>query len=209
MNILAIGAHPDDIEFGCGGTLIKYADKGHDIYLLVLTKGESGGSKDERKAEQERAARIMGIKKLFWGEYNDTEIPINQELIQGIEDIVKKVSPTFIFVHYFDDTHQDHRHLSNCTITATRYTRNVLFYEGPTTQNFSPTVFVNINSELKRKLEALKAHGSQVMKTNIEGLSIIDIARSSSHFRGIQGRVKNAEGFVPLRLFINVKERQR
>jgi LmbE family N-acetylglucosaminyl deacetylase len=89
-------------------------------------------------------------------------------------------------------------------MTATRYTRNVLFYEGPTTQNFTPTVFVNIDSVLEKKMAALKAHSSQVMKTNIEGLSIIDVARASAHFRGIQGRAKNAEGFMPLRLFINI-----
>lgn len=209
MNILAIGAHPDDIEFGCGGALIKYADKGHDIYLLILTEGESGGVEGVRRTEQERAAKILGAKKIFWGNYRDTDVPINQELIQKIENIVNKIKPSFIFVHYFDDTHQDHRHLSNSTITATRYTRNVLFYEGPTTNNFSPTVFVNIDGELKRKIESLKAHDSQVMKTNIEGLSIVDIARSSAHFRGIQGRVKNAEGFIPLRLFINVKEKMK
>lgn len=208
MNILAIGAHPDDIEFGCGGTLMKYADKGHNIYLLVLTEGESGGVEGKRRNEQEKAAKAIGAKKLFWGNYRDTEIPINQELIQRIENIVKKIKPAFIFIHYFDDTHQDHRHLSNCTITATRYTTNVLFYEGPTTQNFTPTVFVDINGELEKKLKLLKIHASQVMKTNIEGLSIIDIARSSSHFRGIQGRVRNAEGFLPLRLFINIKERR-
>lgn len=207
MNILAIGSHPDDIEFGCGGTLIKYADKGHNIYLLVLTEGESGAVEGLRRKEQERSAKVMKAKKLFWGNYRDTEIPINQELIQRIEDIVKKIKPAFIFVHYFDDTHQDHRHISTCTITATRYTRNALFYEGPTTQNFSPTVFVNIDAELERKLKLLKTHSSQVMKTNIEGLSIVDIARSSAHFRGIQGRVRNAEGFIPLRLFINVKKR--
>lgn len=209
MNILAIGSHPDDIEFGCGGALIKYADKGHDIYLLVLTEGESGGVEGERRNEQERAARILGVKNLFWGNYKDTEISINQGLIQRIEDIVKKVRPAFIFVHYFDDTHQDHRHLSNCTITATRYTKNVLFYEGPTTQNFAPTVFIDIEAEMEKKLELLETHSSQVMKTNIEGLSIIDIARSSAHFRGIQGRVKHAEGFVPLRLFINIREKGR
>lgn len=209
MNILAIGAHPDDIEFGCGGALIKYADKGHDIYLLVLTEGESGGVEGVRRKEQERSAKVIGVKKLFWGNYRDTEIPINQELIQRIENIVRKIKPAFIFVHYFDDTHQDHRHLSICTITATRYTRNVLFYEGPTTQNFNPTVFVNIDGELERKLKLLKAHASQVMKTNIEGLSISDIAQSSAHFRGIQGRVRNAEGFIPLRLFINVKEKRK
>lgn len=209
MNILAIGAHPDDIEFGCGGALLKYTDKGHNVYLLVITEGESGGNKGVRQAEQEAAAKIIGVKELFWGNYKDTEIPINQGLIQRIENIVKEIKPTFIFVHYFDDTHQDHRHLSNCTITATRYTRNVLFYEGPTTQNFNPTVFVNIDEQLNRKFDALKAHNSQVAKTNIEGLSIIDVARSSAHFRGIQGRAKNAEGFIPLRVFINVKKRKK
>jgi len=57
---------------------------------------------------------------------------------------------------------------------------------------------------LEEKLDALKAHASQVMKTNIEDLSIIDIARSSAHFRGVQGRVSLAEGFVSERLFINI-----
>jgi len=90
------------------------------------------------------------------------------------------------------------------TVTATRYTKNVLFYEGPTTQSFSPTVFVDIDAVLNDKVQALCAHESQVRKTNIEGLTIVDIIRSSAHFRGIQGRVRNAEGFVPLRLFINI-----
>ncbi|MGH7167028.1 MAG: PIG-L deacetylase family protein, partial [Nitrospiraceae bacterium] len=112
--------------------------------------------------------------------------------------------PHFIFVHFHDDTHQDHRHLAVSTVTATRYTKNVMFYEGPTTQNFSPTVFVDIDAVLEDKVEALRAHQSQVKKTNIEGLTIVDIIRSSAHFRGIQGRVKNAEGFIPLRLFINI-----
>jgi hypothetical protein len=63
---------------------------------------------------------------------------------------------------------------------------------------------VDIDTVLEDKIQALRAHTSQVKKTNIEGLTILDIIRSSAHFRGIQGRVKNAEGFVPLRLFINI-----
>ena len=118
--------------------------------------------------------------------------------------IIRRSAPDFIFVHYHDDTHQDHRHLSVATITATRYTRNVLFFEGPTTQNFSPSVFVDVDGVLEDKVAALEAHASQVTKTNIEGLTIVDIARASAHFRGIQGRVRNAEAFVPLRLFINI-----
>ncbi|MFB0519948.1 MAG: PIG-L deacetylase family protein, partial [Desulfatiglandales bacterium] len=89
-------------------------------------------------------------------------------------------------------------------LSAARYVRNVMFYEVPTTNNFTPNVFVDIGSVLDMKLEALKAHTSQIMKTNIQDLSIIDIARSSAHFRGVQGRVPLAEGFVSERLFINI-----
>jgi len=204
VNILAIGAHPDDIEFGCGGTLIKYALKGHDIYLFILTDGGKGGDPAIRRKEQEEAARVLGTKQLFWGGYQDTEVPLDRDLIQRVEETLRLVRPDLIFVHFGDDTHQDHRHLSTSVVTASRYTRNVLFYEGPTTANFTPSVFVDIEAVLERKLAALKAHASQVIKTGVEGLSILDLARAAAHFRGIQGRVRNAEGFVPLRLFINV-----
>ena len=204
MRILAIGAHPDDVEFGCGGTLIKYARQGHDVSLLVMTDGGGGGDGRIRRQEQQAAGDILGVSRLFWGEYPDTAIPLDRESIQRIERVILDVRPDFIFVHSQDDTHQDHRHLSVATITATRYTRNVLFYEGPTTQNFSPNVFVEIDGVLQDKIAALQAHKSQVTKTNIEGMNILDIVQSSAHFRGIQGRVRNAEGFVPLRLFINI-----
>jgi LmbE family N-acetylglucosaminyl deacetylase len=204
MNILAIGAHPDDIEFGCGGTLIKYARKGHDTHLLVMTDGGMGGDPQVRRQEQEQAAKVLGAKELFWGGYRDTEVPIARDLIQKVEEILQMVRPDLIFVHHTDDTHQDHRHLSTSVVTASRYTRNVLFYEGPTTANFTPSVFVEVDAVLEQKLHALKAHDSQVVKTGVEGLSIVDLARAAAHFRGIQGRVRNAEGFVPLRLFINM-----
>ena len=204
MRILAIGAHPDDIEFGCGGTLIKYARQGHDVSLLVMTDGGGGGDGRIRRQEQQAAGDILGVSRLFWGEYPDTAIPLDRESIQRVERVILDVRPDFIFVHSQDDTHQDHRHLSVATITATRYTRNVLFYEGPTTQNFSPNVFVDIDGVLQDKIAALQAHKSQVTKTNIEGMNILDIVQSSAHFRGIQGRVRNAEAFVPLRLFINI-----
>lgn len=204
MRILALGAHPDDIEVGCGGTLIKYAENGHRIFLMVMTEGGQGGLPEVRKREQDQAAKVLRAEQVFWGGYKDTEVPLGRDLIQTVEEIVKKIEPHFIFVHYHDDTHQDHRHLAMSTITATRYTKNVLFYEGPTTQNFAPTVFVDIEQALDRKIQSLEAHASQVRKTNIEGITIADLVRSSAHFRGIQGRVKNAEGFLPLRLFINI-----
>jgi LmbE family N-acetylglucosaminyl deacetylase len=204
MNILALGAHPDDVEIGCGGTLLKYARAGHHVYLMILTDGARGGDSDVRRSEQVASSQILGAREIFWGGYLDTELPVAREAIQQIEDVVKKVDPAFIFVNYLDDTHQDHRHLATCTVTATRYTRNVLFYETPTTQNFSPTVYVDIDGLLEAKVHSLEAHASQVSKTNVEGVSILDVARASAHFRGLQGRVRSAEAFVPLRLFINV-----
>ncbi|MDY6853498.1 MAG: PIG-L family deacetylase [Thermodesulfobacteriota bacterium] len=204
MNILAIGAHPDDIEIGCGGTLLKYRRKGANIYLMVLTDGDLGGDNTTRRQEQIVSKNILKAKDIYWGGYKDTQLPLDRELIKTIEDVVFQVKPIFIFVNYFDDTHQDHRHLGKATMSATRYIKNVLFYEVPTTQNFSPNVFIDIDEVLKEKEDLLKAHSSQVMKTNIEDMSIIEIAKSSANFRGIQGRVKYAEGFISLRLFINV-----
>lgn len=204
MNILAIGAHPDDIEIGCGGTLIKYSQEGHQVYLLVATHGELGGEGLVRTEELRRSAEIMGATDLFTFDYPDTQLPLDKELIARIEEVIKVVSPEVIFVHYLDDTHQDHRTLSQATTSATRYIKNVLFYEVPTTQNFAPTVFIDIDDALGEKIACLEAHTSQVTKTNIEGLTIVDIARAAAHFRGIQSRVKNAEGFVPLRLFLTM-----
>jgi len=205
MKVLAIGAHPDDIEVGCAGTLAKYARNGHEIYLLVMTEGHMGGEGATRKREQIRSAKLLKPKKLIWGNYKDTLLePHMNQMIHDIEVVIRKIGPDFIFVQYKDDTHQDHRALANATVSATRYVRNVLFFEGPTTQNFSPTIFVDIEDTLETKIAMIEAHRSQVGKTNIAGMPITEMARSTAVFRGIQGRVPFAEAFVPLRLFVNV-----
>jgi LmbE family N-acetylglucosaminyl deacetylase len=169
-----------------------------------MTQGGSGGQTNTRMQEQMNSKAIIGAENIFWGGYEDTHLMMDRELIAQIEEVITEVNPDFIFCNFLDDTHQDHRHLAQATMTATRYIRNVMFYEGPTTQNFTPHVFVDISETLERKISALKAHQSQVSKTNIENLTIIELARSSANFRGIQGRVRYAEAFFPLRLFINI-----
>lgn len=205
MKILAAGAHPDDIEIGCAGNFLKYTSSGDDLYLMVMTMGGKGGETEIRKAEQIRSAEILKATDLIWGGYEDTQLtPRMNDMVADIEKLLKKIKPDFFFVNYGDDSHQDHRALSKAAVSSSRYIKNVLFYEVPTTQNFLPSVFVDIGSTIDGKIDVLLAHESQVAKTNIEGLSIVDAARSTAVFRGIQGRVHLAEGFVPLRLFMNV-----
>jgi LmbE family N-acetylglucosaminyl deacetylase len=200
MNILAIGSHPDDIEFGCGGTLIKYSQAGHNVFLLVLTDGSFGGDPQIRKDEQAQAARFMNVRELFWGGLNDTELVDNRELIVKIEGVIHKVNPDIIFLNYEEDVHQDHRATSQAAVSASRYVREVLFYEVPTTQHFEPEIFVDIQDVLDKKLQLLKIHSSQVDRTRIENLTILESAQSCANFRGFQGRVKYAEGFKALRV---------
>jgi LmbE family N-acetylglucosaminyl deacetylase len=202
MNILVIGSHPDDFEYGCGGMLLKLSSIGAKINILVMTLGELGGDPQIRKKEQEKVAKILKAK-LFFGNFSDTQIHLSKELINYIEQTIKKISPNLILVHYPEDTHQDHRNVSQATITATRYIRNVLFYESPTSINFSPTVFIDIGDVLDKKVELLKTHRSQVNSTKVKGLSIIEGATACAIFRGYQTRVKYAEGFVPLRFSLD------
>ncbi|MCK5287281.1 MAG: PIG-L family deacetylase [Thermodesulfovibrionia bacterium] len=200
MNILAIGAHPDDIEFGCGGALIKFAEKGHNVFLLVLTSGSVGGNPENRKKEQEDSAKFMKAQEVFWGNFQDTELPVNKDLISSIEHVIDKTKPHTVFLNYFDDTHQDHRITAQASVSATRYIKEVLYYEVPTSKNFEPDIFVDVGDVLDKKLELLKLHASQVDKTRVENLTILESAQSCANFRGYQGRVKYAEGFKALRI---------
>jgi LmbE family N-acetylglucosaminyl deacetylase len=204
MNVLAIGAHPDDIEFGCGGTLALYAQRGHDVVLFVASDGSRGGTPGVRVGEQRDAAVALGAREVIWGGFPDTEVPLSRDLIAAVESAIHRVRPTMIFVNSPDDTHQDHRALAQATVSATRYIPNFLFYEVPSTQNFTPNCYTNLDKVLDLKLAALEAHRSQVSKTNIEDLTILELAVSCANFRGIQARVKYAEAFQSVRLLLDI-----
>lgn len=204
MNILAVGPHPDDIEFGCGGTLLKYNRANHNVFLLVLTDGSFGADPAMRIEEQKKSADLMGVKELFLGGFKDTELEDNRELILKIEEAVDKTSPDIVLVNYWDDVHQDHRAAAQAGLSATRYTREVLFYEVPTTRNFEPNVFVDIQDVMSDKLELLQTHASQVDRTKVNNLTILESVQSCANFRGYQGRVKYAEGFKALRMLRNI-----
>ena len=207
VKILAIGPHPDDIEFGCGGTLLRYGRAGNELYQLILTDGCFGGDPVVRRREQEEASRALNVNKVFWAGYRDTELEDGRDLIRKIEEVVRSVHPDVVLVNHPEDSHQDHRTATRATIAATRNIKEVLFYESPTSMNFEPDIFFDITDTLDEKVKLLELHSSQVEKTNIENLKITEIAKAYATFRGVQGRVRHAEGFRGLRVLRNINDR--
>jgi LmbE family N-acetylglucosaminyl deacetylase len=197
MKILAIGAHPDDIEYGCGGLLLKAAAS-HEVFLHVLTKGDINPEID-RCAEQERAAAFLGAKQLFWGNFKDTKLTPGREMIVAVENILDKVNPDMVLVNYPDDAHQDHNALARCTVTACRYIKRVLFYQDYTTLDFLPDTFVDITDVLEKKKQLLAIHESQVQKEYPTGLDMLENVSARAACYGFTAKVKYAEAFKPLR----------
>ena len=199
MRILAMGAHPDDIEYGCGGTLLKYSIEKHDIFLLVLTQGEVGGRLNIRKKEQELAAKMLKAKKIFSADFKDTALPSERKIVTYIDEVIKKVNPDEVYVNHSKDTHQDHRMLANCALASTRYIKRVLFYEDYTSYYFEPDIFVDIGKMLSKKVELLNIHKSQVTKVYPTELDMLESVKAMANYRGFQGKVKYAEGFKAFR----------
>jgi len=204
LKILALGAHPDDIEYGCGGTFLKYARRGDDIYFMVLTKGEFGGTPEIREKEQEEAMKLLGVKKIFWGGYKDTELPNDRIIITHIDSIIQEVNPNEVYVNYIDDIHQDHRTLAKCALAATRYVKRVFFYEDYTSNNFEPDIFVNIGDVLEEKQKLIQVYSSQVAKAYPTKLDMMESVKAIANFRGFQGKVKYAEGFKAFRFLRDI-----
>jgi LmbE family N-acetylglucosaminyl deacetylase len=199
QNILALGAHPDDIELGCAGTLKKHVSLGHNVYLCVLSDGQASGDVTTRKQEQEEAAKQLGVKELIWGDWIDTKFEVNRESVCFIEDVVSKVKPYEIYVNYIEDTHQDHRVLAECAMSACRYQKRLLFYEDYTSIHFQPDIFVDIEDVIDEKISIINKFHSQVNKCVPTGPIMIDGVKSVAQFRGFQAKIHYAEGFKAVR----------
>lgn len=197
MKILAIGAHPDDIEIGCGGTLL-YFQKYHNatVSMLLLTKGEAGTDASvDREAEQAAACQILGIEDHFCANLTDTAIGL-QDAIKCIENVVSDVQPDFIFTHYGTDTHQDHRVVADATLSACRNRGSVLHYESISSQNFPPSMFVDVGEFIDTKGEAVGSHVSQEAR-----LGLVDYVKTLATHRAYRTSLNYVEGFLPWNFF--------
>jgi len=172
MTVVCVGAHPDDPESGCGGTLKRYAALGHAVTVVYLTRGErgiSGKSLDEaahiRSAECAAACRIIGAKPVFFGQIDGaTEVTLAQA--DAMRRLLAAEHPDVLFTHWPVDTHIDHQVASVLTIRAwmSLPASSVYFFEvnsGSQTEGFLPNAYVDISSVVEQKKAALFAHSSQ------------------------------------------------
>lgn len=159
--VLAIGAHPDDVEIGVGGLLAAHSRAQDEITILTLSRGARGGDAESRQDESLAAAEMLGAR-LFLKDLVDTEISGGGSTVRLIEEVVQEIQPTIVYTHSSNDRHQDHRAVSEATIVATRRVGTVACYQSPSsTIDFRPTRFVRIDQYLDDKLRLLERFASQ------------------------------------------------
>ncbi|MCQ2333392.1 MAG: PIG-L family deacetylase [Paludibacteraceae bacterium] len=203
---LIIGAHPDDPESMCGGTMILLREAGCDVVSVYLTRGErgiEGKSLDEtatiRTEEALKACALMDVRPVFLTQV-DGESEINKARYAEMKALIEREKPDLVITHWPIDSHRDHRNCSVLVYDAWRQTGHSfdLFYgevmTGLQTQNFTPTVFVNIDSTRERKIAAYLSHVSQGVDKEVKRFH-----DTMETMRGLDFQCRYAEAFVQQR----------
>ena len=171
--LVVVGGHPDDPESGCGGTMARFADLGHEVVALYLTRGEAGirGKSHEeaaaiRTAECLEACKILKARPVFAGQI-DGSSEINGARYDEMRKLLQEENPDIVLTHWPVDTHRDHRAASFLVYDAwlNLNQKFALYYfevmSGSQTQNFCPTDYVDITATEDRKRASCLAHKSQ------------------------------------------------
>ena len=205
QKILAIGAHPDDIEIGCGGFLMKLKAKSAELWYAAMSKCNNQFSEEEQDTlvrEQAAAAEILGIDHTRIFDFPNKELPENRrEIMDVMNELQAEIEPDIVLIPHLSDPHQDHSTVGHCAIRTFRSRETILQYEilrhGSAT--FSPNVYVDITEYLDKKIGAIKCFSSQKVKRKFfDEESFKALART----RGFQSGYDFAEGFVAYRIFI-------
>lgn len=197
MRVMFIGAHPDDIELGAGGTLIKHIREGDEIFYVVLTKGERGGNPKEREKELLEVINYLGIRNYKIFDFPDTLLNTKfNEIKDELEKLINEFKPDRIYTHSLNDGHQDHRTVAEAVRVAGRKVPQILSFWAPLVyNNFHPVYFIDISDTIEEKLRVLEIYRSQSHKDFLKREVIIGINK----YHGFMNNIQFAEGFEIIR----------
>jgi LmbE family N-acetylglucosaminyl deacetylase len=200
LKVIVAGGHPGDPEYGCGGTIARYSDLGHDVVLLYLNRGdpsEQPGSpgKGARVAEAQKACEILKATSRYAGQIDGRAV-VDAEHYARFRQALEAERPHVVFTHWPIDNHADHRAISMLVYDAWLKMGKpfALYYyevsDGEDTVQFSPTHYVDITETEPRKRQACYAHASQAPDRFYELQQLV------TRLRGIESGHKQAEAFI-------------
>ena len=217
MRVLAIGAHPDDLEILCAGTLAKYATQGHHVTMAISTNGEVGSAvlpkaeiAEIRRQEALASANVIGAD-LIWMNYADEFLFSDKETRLNFINMVRQVRPDVILTHAPNDYHPDHRitgqiawdirvmtTVPNIKTDAPPCEKipEVYYFDTIAGIDFVPTHYVDISDTFEIKKKMLACHKSQAawLQNQYEN-SYLDFIEYTGRYRGLQCSTRYAECF--------------
>ena len=209
MNVLAIGAHFDDVELGCGGTLARYAAAGDDVYVYVATvSGFSNQynltvrSSDVARAEAREAMRVLGVKELICGKFKTLEVEFVDALNVEILRIMEEKKIDLVLSHWPDDIHHDHQAVGRASIHGCRHVPRQLLFRSNwyhSTTDFRGNFYVDITETWEAKKRAIEAHASELERT---GSKWIGFFENEAENAGQRIGVRYAEVFEMLKWIV-------
>lgn len=213
MNVMAIGAHPDDIEFGCSGTLIRHIKNGDNVVYVCMTNTESKSgttgdvlrTNDELFDEVKCATDKMGIKITEFLDFKDLHVPFSFDSVSALDRLIQKYKIDTIYTHWAGDSNQDHIATFKTTMAAARYVPNVLCYEQipiprHTENPMSVNYYSDISDTFHLKIKASECHKSQFKKYKKAGFDVSRNLKVMAQYRGIEADCEYAEGFQIIKM---------
>lgn len=218
MRILAVGAHPDDVELQCSGTLAKYARRGDQVCIAVSTNGEAGtttGTRQAtartRKSEAQKSAALLGAE-FIWLNYHDEFLYENEAVRLRYIELLRQTRPDVVITHDpQDDYHPDHlttglllwniRVMAAATTIKTKSPPwpkipDLYFMDTLAGINFRPQDYVDISDTIETKRQMLNQHKSQIkFMQQRYGMTMVEFMEVCSSYRGLQAGVRYAESF--------------
>lgn len=208
MHILAVGAHYDDIELGCSGTLIKHIKKGDRVTMVVVSdsgyadpNGNPIRSGETARIEGKKAARIIGAD-LISLEYKTFFIPFDEHLTSQLLQIINTADIDTIYTHWTHDVHRDHQSTARSVLMAGRHVPRILMFQSnwySGDHSFNPVIYSDISLVFEKKIKAISAHRSELGRTGDVWLNYIKDKNSTD---GTVMGVQFAETFMPVRYLL-------